>query len=517
MEKRRLAVLLGIITVLCFILTGCLSIVGNILSGIDAVFRFAQAFGDDDLPEIAVYGSDNPIAVGFRDGKLVAFWDVETNYRYVLTVTGSDKISTVYDPEDAAHPEYEDYYGNDCFYLENTGLDYADDFSVSLKAISSQNTYKKYSATYEGLSKIDYTTYTANVPGGFTTIDHYIATRYEMFEYFAYMLIFRPEATQVAEAGSTYEQVVSDVYIAYDYAALYDSSVNADAAFESEVMCAVASFEDSAAYNYNYKRDGNICTYTLKFNYDTNPYLISSSKDMYVNATSPSEAVHYDVSTSHDRNFPIDERAQEVVVSSSDQLYFAIKKGYKPAPVKGSNAYYIYNELRRILALINKDSDNAPLKIHHIYDYMVNTVIYDYDFVDNILEQQVDDQSVFFAYNCLYMEGVLGFKNGTFREKERVAICDGLSKAFLCFTQIEGIDSIKVSGTASGGAHAWNKVKVNSRWYLVDVTWGNQLNSGGNKEYMSHDYLMTSDDSAHREDEWYYYPKATGKYNFIFS
>ncbi|MGN1041950.1 MAG: hypothetical protein ACI4SK_00550, partial [Christensenellales bacterium] len=192
-------------------------------------------------------------------------------------------------------------------------------------------------------------------------------------------------------------------------------------------------------------------------------------------------------------------------------------KGYKPAPVKGSNAYYIYNELRRILALINKDSDNAPLKVHHIYDYMVNTVIYDYDFVDNILEQKVDDQSAFFAYNCLYMEGVLGFKNGTFREKERVAICDGLSKAFLCFTQIEGIDSIKVSGTASGGAHAWNKVKINSRWYLVDVTWGNQLNNGGNKEYLSHDYLMTSDDSAHREDEWYYYPKATGKYNFIFS
>ena len=82
-------------------------------------------------------------------------------------------------------------------------------------------------------------------------------------------------------------------------------------------------------------------------------------------------------------------------------------------------------------------------------------------------------------------------------------------------TQIEGIESIKVSGTVNGDAHAWNKVKINSRWYLVDTTWGNKLD--GTKEYLSHDYLMVADDLRHKEDKWYYYPAATGKYGYTFN
>ena len=114
------------------------------------------------------------------------------------------------------------------------------------------------------------------------------------------------------------------------------------------------------------------------------------------------------------------------------------------------------------------------------------------------------------------MEGVFGYtSNGKFSEKERVAICDGLSKAFLCLTRIEGIDSIKVSGTTDGGAHAWNKVEVNNRWYMVDITWGNAL-AKDNREYLNHNYLMVPDDADHIEDKWFAYPKAVGSYSFIF-
>lgn len=511
MKKRLAPILIALTVFLCLILTGCFTLVGNIIDGIDAVFQFVQAFGDDVLPEVTVYGSSNPLAVGFRDKKIIAFWDADANYDYIVTVKGSDGKSVTYDPAD---PLNKDYYGQACFYLDKVGFDYSDNLEVSLKKTAQNGIYEKYETEYSAISKSDYEKYAKNVAGGFTDIDSYIATRYEMFEYLAYLLIFRPNSTDASDGGKAYEQVKQDFYMAYDFEGIY-GTLTKDDAFKSEVLSAVASFEDSAAYNYSFELNGNIGTYTINFQYDKNPYLVSPTKDNYLNATTITERPHYNTAISHERKFPIDDRTNSVTVSSSDQLYFAIKKGYKPEPVKGSNAGLIYDEMRRILSLINSDNTSIPTKIHNIYDYIVDTVIYDYAFVNDVITKKVEDESIFFSYNCLYLEGVFGFKNGTFNPKERVAICDGLSKAFLCLTQIEGINSLKISGSASGGAHAWNKVQVSARWYMVDTTWGNVLEK--NREYLSHDYLMTRDDASHEEDKWFYYPKATGKYNFIFS
>lgn len=511
--------MLAIISVLlCFTLTGCLSIVGGIIGGLDAVFRFVQAFGEDILPENTVYGSQNPLAVSFRNGDITAIWDTDEDYSYIVSVTDDRGVTTVYAPDDDLHTEYKDWYDDGSFSLQKAGFDYADNFSVSLKKINKNNIYETATCSYEGLSKKDYATYTKNVPGGFVDIDSYIATRYEMFEYFAYLLIFRPDAIETSDGSDDYEKVEQDFWLAYDYMGVYDDELSADDAFESEVLSAVASFEDSAAYTYSYDRNGNVGSYTLEFFYDSDPYLTTDTKKHYSNAITFGEYVHYDDSTYHDRSFAIDSRENSVTVNSSDQLYFAIKKGYKPAPVAGSNAEYVYAELRNVLSKIVADTDSDPTKIHSIYDYLVNTVIYDYNFVDNTLNEDVEDESIFFSYQCLYLEGVLGWnaKTKSFRSADRVAICDGLSKAFLCLTQIEGINSLKISGTAGDEAHAWNKVYVNRRWYMVDTTWGNTLTSDGSgKEYLSHDYLMVRDDASHVEDQWFYYPKATGKYSFI--
>ena len=57
-----------------------------------------------------------------------------------------------------------------------------------------------------------------------------------------------------------------------------------------------------------------------------------------------------------------------------------------------------------------------------------------------------------------------------------VCVCDGYSKAFYFLCKASGIDAILLSGDAvnsSGNSesHAWNKVKINGKWYCVDVTW----------------------------------------------
>ena len=52
------------------------------------------------------------------------------------------------------------------------------------------------------------------------------------------------------------------------------------------------------------------------------------------------------------------------------------------------------------------------------------------------------------------------------------AVCAGYSNFIQHAMQMYGIQCQYVTGTAGGGAHAWNKILVNGSWYWLDVTWG---------------------------------------------
>ena len=54
------------------------------------------------------------------------------------------------------------------------------------------------------------------------------------------------------------------------------------------------------------------------------------------------------------------------------------------------------------------------------------------------------------------------------------AVCDGKSKAFLMMCRIEGIECVRDRGDAYDGSvgHAWNYIKIDGKWYLVDSTHG---------------------------------------------
>ena len=61
------------------------------------------------------------------------------------------------------------------------------------------------------------------------------------------------------------------------------------------------------------------------------------------------------------------------------------------------------------------------------------------------------------------------------------AICDGYSYLFLELCKAAKIECVRIEGIAQsndereGQPHAWNAVKINEKWLLVDTTWG----SGG--------------------------------------
>lgn len=74
----------------------------------------------------------------------------------------------------------------------------------------------------------------------------------------------------------------------------------------------------------------------------------------------------------------------------------------------------------------------------------------------------------------------------------RETVCEGYSKLYLFLLDKAGIPAIYVSGKTVGGSaagHAWNMVKVNGKWYHVDVTWDS--NGKGNKG--DWDYFLLSD------------------------
>lgn len=57
-------------------------------------------------------------------------------------------------------------------------------------------------------------------------------------------------------------------------------------------------------------------------------------------------------------------------------------------------------------------------------------------------------------------------------------VCEGYAKTFQYFLNLQGVENIYVTGTADGGGHAWNLVKIGESYFCVDVTW-DDLNGVG--------------------------------------
>lgn len=54
------------------------------------------------------------------------------------------------------------------------------------------------------------------------------------------------------------------------------------------------------------------------------------------------------------------------------------------------------------------------------------------------------------------------------------AVCEGYAEAYQYLLREAGIQSYVVTGTANGGAHAWNYVRLDGKYYQVDLTWNDQ-------------------------------------------
>lgn len=113
-------------------------------------------------------------------------------------------------------------------------------------------------------------------------------------------------------------------------------------------------------------------------------------------------------------------------------------------------------------------------KIVKIHDYICNHVDYEY----NSKEEQI-----YTAYGALCTGK---------------AVCQGYAVLFYRLCKEAGLSVRIISGTGNGGAHAWNIVRIGSKYYNVDCTWDGQ----GAATYNNFLLKSEADFSNHTRKSW---------------
>jgi len=189
---------------------------------------------------------------------------------------------------------------------------------------------------------------------------------------------------------------------------------------------------------------------------------------------------HLATYTDNTRTFAIDEREAGREVVCSEGLLDVVRKGYKPTFADGESAVArLYQQARAVLAQICTDAMTDADKVHAIYDWVTSRTTYAHDVANDIGDSNVN------WFNAAYfLEGV--FTNG-------LAVCDGYAKAVELLCTIEGVECVRIVGEHTYGAHAWNKVRINGKYYHLDATHGDVVIAGLEGEVTDHDQLFDAE------------------------
>lgn len=177
-----------------------------------------------------------------------------------------------------------------------------------------------------------------------------------------------------------------------------------------------------------------------------------------------------------------------VHVNMAKGLSVSIQSGYVKT-IKIVSGYFDYNqttfdnEVNKVMSLIDDDMSDLE-KIITVHNYLCMDVEYAYDEFASGTVTDLQHSAI-----------------GAIIEKS--AVCDGYAKAFSYYMDKLGITSYVVTGTATTGgnvvSHAWNQVKLDGKWYFVDVSWDDPVPDWyGNIKYTY--FLKSASDFA--DHDW---------------
>lgn len=121
---------------------------------------------------------------------------------------------------------------------------------------------------------------------------------------------------------------------------------------------------------------------------------------------------------------------------------------------------YVSNIRNQFISQLKNKSDYEKIKLVH--DWLVENLEYD------------------ISYSGKNIHNVYG----AFSDKK--VVCEAYARTFKYILDSVGIENVLVSGEATNSSgstesHAWNYVKINNKWYAVDVTWDDPVITGGGK------------------------------------
>jgi transglutaminase/protease-like cytokinesis protein 3 len=118
---------------------------------------------------------------------------------------------------------------------------------------------------------------------------------------------------------------------------------------------------------------------------------------------------------------------------------------------------------------------NDRQKVDAIFYWVIDNIEYDYESLSKprpYPEFNIEPTFDTVEYHRLYNESVANFVL-----QRKKGICDGYSRLFKSLCNNAGIQCEIVNGKTKDPLsnhlmpHAWNAVKINNKWYLVDTTW----------------------------------------------
>ena len=146
------------------------------------------------------------------------------------------------------------------------------------------------------------------------------------------------------------------------------------------------------------------------------------------------------------------ELKDKIDVSTTEQLFMAVQSGYAPNFAGNyTTAKTVYDSAKAILNTICTDEMSEYQKVVAIYDWLISNVNYNYEFdelmsTSNSLGAFTDSSNTVKVGNAAfnYLESIF------LDPSNRLAVSNGISKAFVLLCALEGIESVKVNGTKNG-------------------------------------------------------------------
>ena len=357
--------------------------------------------------------------------------------------------------------------------LQNSFKNLQNGYNSSFNSNSINNNYNNYEPIYNTPS--NYSTSTASTPVVPTIIGIIILLA---LVYFNFIMPIFSKASNVSSISSSkskkiHEEILSEIK---DNSTSYTTTSNS-------AVGNVKSYEELVQFVYKKMLEGKT---EITINYTGNG--ASSLIEIF-----KSEKFRNDICAIDDKNTT---RDYDYMFLNAFGFTYKTASSPSSAQIKLNIMWYETSAQTDYVdkyskALIDKlklnEIDDNKTKMKTVHDYIIAITSYDHDYADNKDSLPEDDASAYAiqsAYNLI--------TKGT-------TVCTGYSLLYYKVLTDLNIDCKIVTSET----HAWNLVKLDDKWYHVDLTWDDTDFGIFNKQYFLKGSSAFENDSSHKLEDRY--------------